>query len=131
MASWKTCENLDIAHGKWLFTFQSRVVSIIKLWKNQKLLAPENLETIIFKCEKMPNCGFIHLCAESKGIFLATISRWLAVSADECTFLLVSAAAYIWWFWLRVIAAHVLFVWLGCFDVVCFSVYPKPVPHHH
>ena len=40
----------------------------------------------------MPYCGFIRLCAESKGIYLATFARLLAVSADECTFMLTDVA---------------------------------------
>ena len=39
------------------------------------MLDHENLETFILKREKMPDCGFIRWCAESKGLSLATFAR--------------------------------------------------------
>jgi hypothetical protein len=71
--------------------FQSRAVSYFKV-SSGTVLDHENLRTLTLKCEKTSNCSFIHLCAESKGVFLANFLRLLAVTAYERTFMLTDVA---------------------------------------
>jgi len=38
MTSQKTFENLDVTHGKWLFTSQNRAFSYVKFWQSRNCL---------------------------------------------------------------------------------------------
>jgi hypothetical protein len=134
MTSQKRYENLDVTHGKWLFTSQNRAFSCVKFWQSRNCLRQwKHWEILILKHEKMPYCGFIRLCAESKGVFPATFTRWLAVSADDCTFMLTGVAYWSLvlrifygfdWGWLQIMSCLCEWASLMWF---CFSVYATSV----
>lgn len=91
-------------HGKWLLTFQS-IELIITFWQFRNSVGRWKSWNIDIK---MPDFGFINLCAESKGVFfLAKITWWLAVSVGECTFILTKVTSGLCFFVYLMVLAEV------------------------